>query len=125
MAWADRHGRGVRASATEWILMDPSRARAFTESMSRSPRFRSKFGGLYVTITNALARLGVKVLPVPDFIQDKITKARAALQDEERLLGIMRAEAAAREARVDVLRTILERAESQDWENLIGFEAAG
>ena len=87
MGWADRHSRGVHASATEWILMDPSRARVFTESMSRSPRFRSKFGGLYATLTNALARLGVKELPVPNFIQDKITKVRAALKDEERLLG--------------------------------------
>ena len=73
-------------------------------------------------MTNALARLGVKELPVPNFIQDKITKARAALKDEERLLGVMRAEVAAREARVDVLRTTLERAENKEWEDLIGFE---
>ena len=65
-------------------MMDPSRGRAFTESMGRSSVFRSKFGGLYATLTNALARLGVKELPVPNFIQDKITKARAALRDEKR-----------------------------------------
>ena len=78
--------------------MDPSRGRMFTESLCRSPVFRSKFGGLYITLTNGLARLGAKELPIPSFIQEKITKARAALKDEERLLGIMRAEVAAREA---------------------------
>ena len=77
---------------------------AFTESLCRSPSFRAKFGGLYASMTNALARLGAKELSVPSFIQDKIAKARAALADEERLLDIMRKEADAREARVGVRR---------------------
>ena len=34
----------------------------------------------------------------------------------------MRKEADAREARVDVLRATLEKAENKDWEDLIGFE---
>ena len=36
--WADRHCRGVRASAMEWIVMDPSQSKAFTESLCRSRR---------------------------------------------------------------------------------------
>ena len=73
-------------------------------------------------MTSALVRLGATDLPVPSFIQDKIAKARAALADEERLLGIMRREADAREVRVGVLRATLEKAENKDWEDLIGFE---
>ena len=94
----------------EWILMDPDRGRVFCENIGRSPVFRSKFGGLFVSITNALERLEVKNFPTPSFIQEKIVKARAALKDEERLLGIMRAEVAAREARVEMLRSTLEGA---------------
>ena len=73
-------------------------------------------------MTNALARLGAKELPVPSFIQDKIAQARAALADEERLLDVIRKEEDAREARVDVLHLTLEKAENKDWEDLIGFE---
>ena len=102
--------------------MDLSRGKMFCESLCRSPVFRSKFGGLYVSVTNALERLGVKDVPTPSFIQEKITKAHAALKDEERLLAIMRAEVTAREARVDMLRSTLERAENKEWEPLIGFE---
>ena len=74
--------------------------RAFTEKLCSSPSFRGKFGGLYASVTSALVHLGAKDLPVPNFIQDKIAKARAGLADEERLLGIMRREADAREVRV-------------------------
>ena len=88
LGWADRYRRGVRASAMEWLIMDPSRGRAFTEKLCSSPSFRGKFGGLYASVTSALVRLGATDLPVPSFIQDKIAKARAALASEERLLGI-------------------------------------
>ena len=64
--WADRHCRGVRASAMEWVLMDSSQGRMFTENLCSSPLFRSKFGELYTTLTNALAWLGVKELPNPE-----------------------------------------------------------
>ena len=80
----------------EWVLIDPAQGRVFCENMGRSPVFRSKFGGLFVSITNTLERLGIKNLPTPSFIQEKIFKVRAALKDEERLLGIMRAGVAAR-----------------------------
>ena len=33
--WADRHNRGVRASAMEWVLMDPSRGRMFSEFVQK------------------------------------------------------------------------------------------
>ena len=56
----------------EWLVMDPSRGKAFTENLCRSPSFRAKFGGLYASVTSALARLGATELPVPSFIQDKI-----------------------------------------------------
>ena len=78
--------------------MDPSRGKAFTEKLCSSPSFWAKFGGLYASVTSALARLGATDLRVPSFIQDKIAKARAALADEERLLNIMRKKADAREA---------------------------
>ena len=94
--WADSHDRGVRAAAMEWVLMDPDRGRVFCENIGRSPVFRSKFGGLFISITNALERLEVKNLPIPNFIQEKIVKVRAALKEAERLLGIMRAGVAAR-----------------------------
>ena len=82
----------------EWVLMDPDRGKVFCENIGRSPVSRSKFGGLFVSITDALERLGAKNIAIPSFIQEKIVKVRAALKDEERLLGIMRAEVAAREA---------------------------
>ena len=66
-------------------------------------------------MTSALVRLGATDLPVPSFIQDKIAKARAALADEERLLGIMRREADAREVRVGVLCATLEKAENHSY----------
>ena len=103
----------------EWLIMDPSRGRAFTEKLCSGPSFRGKFGGLYASVTSALLRLGATDLPVPSFIQDKIARARAVLADEERLLDIMRREADAREARVGVLRATLEKAENKDWEDLI------
>ena len=63
--------------------------KTFTEKLCSSPSFRVKFGGLYASVTSALARLGAMELPDPSFIQDKIAKARAALADEESLLAIM------------------------------------
>ena len=80
------------------------------------------FRGLFVSITNTLERLRVKNFPTPSFIQEKIIKARAALKAEETLLGIMRAEVAAREARVDMLRSTLECAENKEWNPLLGFK---
>ena len=47
---------------------------------------------------------------------------REALKDEERLLGIMRAEVTAKEARVKVLRSALESVDKKDWEPVIGIE---
>ena len=102
--------------------MDPDRGEVFCENICRSPAFRSKIGGLYISITAALERLGAKNIAIPTLIQEKIVKARDALKDKERLIGIMRAEVAAREARVEVLRSTLECAENKEWEPLIGFE---
>ena len=103
--------------------MYPSRGKGFTEKLCSSPSFRGKFGGLYASVTSALLRLGATDLPVPSFIRDKIARAKAVLEDEERLLDIMRREADAREVRVGFLRDMLEKAEKKDWGDLVGFEA--
>ena len=65
LSWADLYGRGVRASTMEWLIMDPSRGKAFTEKLCSSPSFRAKFGGLYAFVTSALARLGATDLHAP------------------------------------------------------------
>ena len=53
LRWAEHHNRGVRASAMEWLIMDPSRGKGFTEKLCSSPSFRGKFGGLYASVTSA------------------------------------------------------------------------
>ena len=72
--------------------MDPSRATKFIESLDRSPKFRKKFGGLYIPMITALERLGGSAQGTPAFIEDKVTMVRTALEEEERPLAIIRAE---------------------------------
>ena len=52
----------------EWVLMDPDRGEVFCENISKSTVFRSKFGGLYISITAALEQLGAKNIAIPAFI---------------------------------------------------------
>ena len=56
----------------EWVLMDPARGKVFCENITKRAVFRSKFGGLYISITAALERLGAKDINIPAFIQEKL-----------------------------------------------------
>ena len=100
----------------------PVLGQSVLHNVSKSPVFRSKFGGLFIPIVAALERLGSRDFNTPAFIKEKLAKICEALKEEERLLGIMRAEVTAREARVKVLRSALESAENRDWKLVIGFE---